>query len=242
MLFPYQNIVVLTGAGISAESGIQTFRAENGLWEGHSIEEVATPEGFLRAPEKVLNFYNQRRAELLAGIVPNPAHQALAKLANELKGQFTLITQNIDNLHEKAASLEVIHMHGELLKARCAQCEAVIDWQKAQHSSDSCPVCQAVGKMRPHIVWFGEMPLSMDKIYARLMQADLFIAIGTSGAVYPAAGFVREAALNGVHTIEINLAPSAVENEFAEKRYGKASVLVPILVDEILNAQALQGA
>ncbi len=240
MLFPYQNIVVLTGAGISAESGIQTFRAEEGLWEAHRIEDVATPEGFLRDPKKVLDFYNQRRAQLLAGILPNPAHYALAKLANQLSGQLTLVTQNIDNLHEKAASPDVIHMHGELLKVRCTHCEAIIKWEKALELSDSCPVCQVVGKMRPHIVWFGEMPLRMDEIYARLGQADLFIAIGTSGAVYPAAGFVQEAAFNGAHTIEINLVPSVVENEFAEKRYGKASKLVPVLVDEILKAQAYQ--
>lgn len=236
MLFPYQNIVVLTGAGISAESGIRTFRAESGLWEAHRIEDVATPEGFLRDPKRVLEFYNQRRAELLAGILPNPAHLALAKLAHEFKGKLTLVTQNIDNLHEKATSLDVIHMHGELLKVRCAQCDAVIEWEKAQTFSDSCPLCHAVGKMRPHVVWFGEMPLGMDEIYADLMEADLFVAIGTSGAVYPAAGFVREAAFNGAHTIEVNLAPSAVESDFAEKRYGRASELVPLLVDEILKA------
>ncbi len=237
MNFPYENIVILTGAGISAESGIRTFRASDGLWEEHRIEDVATPEGFDRDPILVQRFYNQRRAKLLSGITPNPAHLALAELEKNLKGNVSVITQNIDNLHEKAGSKHVIHMHGELLKARCAQSGQVVEWQEDITTEDVCHCCQIPSSLRPHIVWFGEMPLEMNKIHDALIKADLFIAIGTSGAVYPAAGFVHEAALNGAHTIEINLEPSAVQNEFAEKRYGKASELVPELVSELLKTE-----
>ncbi|ASA54459.1 Sir2 family NAD+-dependent deacetylase [Vibrio gazogenes] len=235
MHYPYRNIVVLTGAGISAESGIQTFRAQDGLWENHSIEDVATPEGFERNPELVQNFYNQRRRKLLsASIQPNSAHLALGKLEAELDGQVTVITQNIDNLHERGGSNNVIHMHGELLKARCCVSQQVIDQKDDLHMGDLCHCCQIPSQLRPHIVWFGEMPLRMGEIYTALEQADLFISIGTSGVVYPAAGFVHDAKMHGAHTIEINLEPSAVESEFVEKRYGKASIEVPRLVDELL--------
>ncbi|KUI99499.1 Sir2 family NAD+-dependent deacetylase [Vibrio sp. MEBiC08052] len=235
MHYPYRNIVVLTGAGISAESGIQTFRAQDGLWENHSIEDVATPEGFERNPELVQNFYNQRRRKLLsASIQPNPAHLALGKLEAELDGLVTVITQNIDNLHERGGSKNVIHMHGELLKARCCESQQVIDQTDDLNMGDLCHCCQIPSQLRPHIVWFGEMPLRMGDIYTALEQADLFISIGTSGVVYPAAGFVHDAKMHGAHTIEINLEPSAVESEFVEKRYGKASIEVPKLVDELL--------
>lgn len=235
MNYPYRNIVVLTGAGISAESGIQTFRASDGLWENHRIEDVATHEGFKRDPQLVQTFYNQRRKKLQSGIVPNAAHIALARLENDLDGEVTIVTQNIDNLHERGGSENVIHMHGELLKARCVQSGQIVDWHSDITSEDLCHCCQLPAIMRPHIVWFGEMPIALDKIYDAIEAADLFISIGTSGAVYPAAGFVHQAALNGAHTIEINLEPSAVENEFEEKRYGKAGDLVPALVEELLG-------
>lgn len=239
MNFPYTNIVVLTGAGISAESGIQTFRAEDGLWEKHRIEDVATPEGFQRNPDLVQNFYNERRKDLLAPhIKPNKAHLALAKLEKLFTGKVTIVTQNIDNLHERGGSKHVIHMHGELLKSRCSHSNKVVKQSGDLFTGDLCSCCDPAAQLRPHIVWFGEMPLEMDDIYAKLARADLFISIGTSGNVYPAAGFVQEARLNGAHTIELNLEPSLVQNQFEEKRYGKATDLVPELVDEILALEA----
>ncbi|MCG9682911.1 NAD-dependent protein deacylase [Vibrio sp. Isolate23] len=239
MTFPYNNIVVLTGAGISAESGIQTFRAQDGLWENHRIEDVATPEGFERNPDLVQEFYNQRRFKLQEkGIEPNAAHLALGRLEKELEGTVTIITQNIDNLHERGGSQNVIHMHGELLKARCSESNQVVEQKGEVNTGDLCHCCQIPAQMRPHVVWFGEMPLRMGDIYESLEKADLFISIGTSGVVYPAAGFVHDAKMHGAHTLEINLEPSAIESEFEEKRYGKASIEVPKLVEEILALQA----
>ncbi|EGA68904.1 NAD-dependent deacetylase [Vibrio sinaloensis DSM 21326] len=241
MKFPYRNVVILTGAGISAESGIQTFRAQDGLWEDHRIEDVATPEGFERNPDLVQDFYNQRRIKLQAPeIKPNPAHIALGKLEKELEGSVTIITQNIDNLHERGGSNNIIHMHGELMKARCSESNQVIEEKGEIHTGDLCHCCQIPSQLRPHVVWFGEMPLRMGEIYAALEQADLFVSIGTSGVVYPAAGFVHDAKMHGAHTIEINLEPSAVESEFEEKRYGKASIEVVKLVEEILALQQPQ--
>ncbi|MGR5557052.1 Sir2 family NAD+-dependent deacetylase [Vibrio fortis] len=235
MNFPYRNIVILTGAGISAESGIQTFRAQDGLWENHKIEDVATPEGFQRDPDLVQAFYNKRRKGLQSpDIKPNAAHKALGELEKRLDGKVTIITQNIDNLHERGGSDNVIHMHGELLKARCSESNQVIEHKDDILTGELCHCCQIPAQMRPHIVWFGEMPLRMGDIYSALEEADLFISIGTSGVVYPAAGFVHDAKMHGAHTIEINLEPSAVESEFVEKRYGKASVEVPKLVSELL--------
>lgn len=239
MKFPYKNIVILTGAGISAESGIQTFRAKDGLWEGHRIDDVATPEGFERNPEQVQRFYNERRRHLQqVSILPNAAHQALGKLEQQLDGKVTIITQNIDDLHERGGSVNVIHMHGELLKARCTESHQVVDCMSDVVTGDLCHCCQIPAQLRPHIVWFGEMPLQMGEIYSALEDADLFIAIGTSGVVYPAAGLVHEAKMHGAHTIEVNLEPSAVETEFAEKRYGMASEEVVKLVDELLELQS----
>ncbi|RJX72779.1 NAD-dependent protein deacylase [Vibrio sinensis] len=236
MNFPYRNIVVLTGAGISAESGIQTFRTQDGLWENHRIEDVATPEGFERDPDLVQDFYNQRRLKLQKPeIKPNAAHLSLGRLEKELEGSVTIITQNIDNLHERGGSENVIHMHGELLKARCSESNQVIEELGEIKTGDLCHCCQIPSQVRPHIVWFGEMPLRMGEIYAALEKADLFISIGTSGVVFPAAGFVHDARMHGAHTIEINLEPSAIESEFEEKRYGKASVIVPNLVAELLG-------
>jgi NAD-dependent deacetylase len=236
MRFPYKNIVVLTGAGISAESGIRTFRSADGLWEEHRIEDVATLEGYLRDPDLVQDFYNARRAHLKnTSVVPNEAHYALAKLERLSEGSVTIVTQNIDDLHERAGSKNIIHMHGDLLKARCSESGQTVAWRGDLQNNDHCHCCQIPAPMRPDIVWFGEMPIGMDKIYDAITKADLFISIGTSGNVYPAAGFVHEAALQGAHTIELNLEPSNVENEFEEKRYGKASELIPMYVEEILN-------
>ncbi|MDU5835443.1 Sir2 family NAD+-dependent deacetylase [Pantoea septica] len=234
---PQPFVVVLTGAGISAESGIQTFRAADGLWEEHRVEDVATPEGYRRDPELVQRFYNARRRALQSSeIQPNAAHKALAELEQVLGDNFLLVTQNIDNLHERAGNSRVLHMHGELLKARCTGSGQVIEWSGDLTTDDRCTCCQFPAALRPHVVWFGEMPIGMEEIYHALEQADLFIAIGTSGHVYPAAGFVHEAKLQGAHTVELNLEPSQVGNEFAERHYGLASQEVPQFVDGFLRS------
>ncbi|WED28279.1 NAD-dependent protein deacylase [Vibrio sp. DW001] len=243
MSFPYKNIVILSGAGISAESGIKTFRAQDGLWENHKIEDVATPEGFHANPDLVQDFYNKRRRKLQSEqIKPNLAHKALGRLEAELDGKVTVITQNIDNLHERGGTKNIIHMHGELLKARCSESSQVVEHKDDIETGELCHCCQIPVQMRPHIVWFGEMPLRMGDIYSALEEVDLFISIGTSGVVYPAAGFVHDARMHGAHTIEINLEPSAVESEFEEKRYGKASIEVPKLVAELLSHQDAKSA
>lgn len=237
MTTPYTNIVILTGAGISAESGIQTFRAADGLWENCRVEDVATPEGFAADPDFVQDFYNQRRSKLQdVSIQPNAAHLALGELVAKFSGNLTIITQNIDNLHERGNST-VIHMHGELLKARCTTSGKVVTHKGDIITGDLCRCCHTPAQLRPHIVWFGEMPLAMETIELAIQQSDLFVAIGTSGNVYPAAGFVQTASMFGAHTLEINLEPSEVENRFAEKRYGKASVEVPALVAELLASE-----
>ncbi|WP_019617189.1 Sir2 family NAD+-dependent deacetylase [Psychromonas ossibalaenae] len=232
---PYTNIVILTGAGISAESGIQTFRAADGLWENCRVEDVATPEGFAADPDFVQDFYNQRRSKLQEiTIQPNAAHLALGELEARFSGCLTIITQNIDDLHERGGNSNVIHMHGELLKARCSASEEVVEHKGDIVTGDLCSCCKTPAQLRPHIVWFGEIPLEMNAIESAIEKADLFVAIGTSGNVYPAAGFVQAAKMHGAHTLEINLEPSATENQFEEKRYGKASVEVPALVAELL--------
>lgn len=229
------KVVVLTGAGISAESGIQTFRSSDGLWEEHRVEDVATPEGFARDPQLVQRFYNERRRQLQQeNIKPNPAHYALAQLEDLLGDNFLLVTQNIDNLHERAGSKRIIHMHGELLKVRCSWSNQVLEWKEDLSTDERCHCCQFPQPLRPHIVWFGEMPLGMDEIYQAIENATLFIAIGTSGHVYPAAGFVHEARLNGAHTVELNLEPSQVESEFEEKHYGLASEVVVDYVKHLI--------
>ena len=215
------RVVVLTGAGISAESGIRTFRAADGLWEEHRVEDVATPEGFARDPDLVQAFYNARRRQLQQPeIAPNPAHLALAKLEEALGDRFLLVTQNIDNLHERAGNKNIIHMHGELLKVRCAWSGQVLEWKEDVLPEDKCHCCQFPSRLRPHVVWFGEMPLGMDEIYSALAMADVFIAIGTSGHVYPAAGFVHEARLHGAHTVELNLEPSRWEASLKRSTMG----------------------
>lgn len=230
------SVVVLTGAGISAESGIKTFRAADGLWEEHRVEDVATPEGFERDPALVQRFYNARRRQLQqSDIQPNSAHDALAQLEHALGDRFLLVTQNIDNLHERAGNQNVIHMHGELLKVRCTASGQILDWTGDVTLTDRCYCCQFPAPLRPHVVWFGEMPIGMEDIYQALAQADVFIAIGTSGHVYPAAGFVHEAKLQGARTVELNLEPSVVGGEFEEKYYGPASDVVPAFVKRLLQ-------
>jgi NAD-dependent deacetylase len=227
-------IVVLTGAGISAESGLPTFRGAGGLWMGKRVEEVATPEAFARQPDVVQRFYDLRRRQLLAaGIAPNPAHLALAGLEERWPGRVLIVTQNIDDLHERAGSGAVIHMHGELLKARCTGCAAVCAWRSDLGTAHLCPECGQGGALRPHVVWFGEMPLELDTIHEALAACDLFVAVGTSGQVYPAAGFVEEVR-GRAHTVELNLEPSAGNSLFAERRYGPASAIVPSYVAELL--------
>jgi NAD-dependent deacetylase len=229
-------IVVLSGAGIAAESGLPTFRGADGLWMGWRLDEVATPEAFARQPDVVQRFYDLRRRQLLAEkVAPNPAHQALAELERRWPGPVRVVTQNIDDLHERAGSRNLIHMHGELLKARCMACAAVCPWRGDLAVPHRCPACERGGALRPHVVWFGEIPLELDAIYEALAACDLFLALGTSGQVYPAAGFVEEVRRHGrAHTVELNLEPSAVDSLFAERRYGPASETVPRYVGELL--------
>ncbi|MEM6939368.1 MAG: NAD-dependent deacylase [Pseudomonadota bacterium] len=228
------KIVILTGAGISAESGIETFRAENGLWAQHRVEDVATPEGFAKNPELVVNFYNARRQQA-AEVDPNPAHEALARLEAEHDGEVVVITQNVDDLHERGGTRNLYHMHGALNSALCAACDHRWPAPMVMAVGDPCPACSAPAA-RPDVVWFGEMPYEMDVLFEHLAEADLFAAIGTSGNVYPAAGFVAEARQTGAHTIEFNLEKSVVGNQFAEHRTGPASQTVVAWVDEVLSA------
>jgi NAD-dependent deacetylase len=237
-----QNVFVLTGAGISAESGLGTFRDKQGegIWAKFDPMKLATPEGFARDPETVLAFYDLRRRNLL-NAKPNAAHFALARLEAALAkrgGALTLVTQNIDDLHERAGSERVIHMHGELLKARCGRCESVHLWLDDLTVTQPCPACGHAGTMRPHVVWFGEMPLAMDVIDRALRKADLFVAIGTSGAVYPAAGFVAEARAYGMPTCEINLEAADNADVFDDQRLGPASETVPAWVEELVGRSA----
>lgn len=228
-----QRIVILTGAGISAESGVATFRGPDGLWEGHRVEDVATPEAFRRNPALVQAFYDARRARLFE-VAPNPAHLALGRLDSAWPGELLLVTQNVDDLHERGGARRLLHMHGELRSAWCTACGARHRWDGPLGTCPPCPACGARG-LRPDIVWFGEMPYGMDRILRALAACDLFVAIGTSGQVYPAAGFVETARAAGAHTIELNLDPSAMSERFHERRLGPAGALVPALVDELLG-------
>ena len=268
-----RNIVILTGAGVSAESGLATFRGPDGLWEGHRVEDVCTPEAFRRDPALVHAFYDARRAKL-GTVEPNAAHRALARLDEQWSGELLLVTQNVDDLHERAGSKRLIHMHGELTRGWCLACDERFGWegpmgealrdaasrgsaapqdernQTTAHAEEAlseaevpsrstrlniCPVCRTVGRVRPDIVWFGEMPYGMDRIEQALQRCDLFVSIGTSGAVYPAAGFVRTARYRGAQTLEINLEPSLGSYMFDESRTGKAGDLVPRFVEELLE-------
>ncbi len=227
------RIVLLTGAGVSAESGLGTFRDVGGLWDRYDLADVATPEGFARDPALVLDFYNARRANMRAAS-PNAAHQALARLQRAWPDRVTLVTQNIDDLHERAGSPAVVHMHGELGQARCAACGHLWPAPEAMSPADPCPACTAPAT-RPDVVWFGEIPYHMERIGAALAEADLFVAIGTSGAVYPAAGFVAEAAARGARTLEINLAPSDVADAFDDRLLGPATKTVPAWVASLID-------
>jgi len=230
---PNGSIVILTGAGISAESGLRTFRDAEGLWEDHRVEDVATSEAFDRDPGLVLRFYNQRRRQL-GDVEPNAAHQALARLEREWPGPVWLVTQNVDDLHERAGSKNLIHMHGELHKIRCSTCQGVFPCSGDIHAESACPSCRAsYWSLRPQIVWFGETPLDLERIYDAVQNCALFAAIGTSGNVYPAAGLVSFTPKDA-HTIELNLEPSAGMIKFREARHGKASEVVPTWVEEVL--------
>lgn len=234
MLNTVNNIVILTGAGVSAESGVATFRGPDGLWEGHRVEDVATPEAFQRNPALVQNFYDERRAKLRT-VQPNAAHQALAKLDKTWAGELLLVTQNVDDLHDRAGSQRLLHMHGELNSAWCLACNARSPFDGVMAAGPPCPACGQAGSLRPDIVWFGEMPYQMERIEEALARCDLFVSIGTSGAVYPAAGFVQTARYHGARTLEMNLDPSEGSFHFHESRMGKAGALVPDWVEQVLS-------
>ncbi|MFZ1416394.1 MAG: Sir2 family NAD+-dependent deacetylase [Defluviicoccus sp.] len=230
------KIVILTGAGISKESGLDTFRCTDGIWSRVNLEDVATPEGFARDPELVHAFYNARREKLSdPAVQPNAAHAALARLEAEWPGEVLLVTQNIDDLHERAGNREIIHMHGELNKVRCQTCAHLVVWPDALTVEHACTACGRRGTLRPHVVWFGEMPLEMERIYDALGQCGLFLSIGTSGQVYPAAGFVSHVRMyTRARTVELNLEPSTGATLFAEAFYGPATDVVPAFVDQLL--------
>ena len=232
-----RNIVVLTGAGVSAESGLATFRGPDGLWEGHRVEDVCTPEAFRRDPALVHAFYDARR-EKLGSVKPNAAHEALARLDADWPGELLLVTQNVDDLHERAGSRRLLHMHGELAQGWCVACDERFTWTGPMGESAICRSCRTPGKVRPDIVWFGEMPYEMERIDEALRRCELFVSIGTSGAVYPAAGFVQTARYCGADTLEINLEPSLGSYLFDESRVGKAGDLVPSWVDQVLGQSA----
>ena len=235
---PGGPIVILTGAGISKESGLDTFRDADGIWARHRIEDVATPEAFARDPNRVYAFYNYRRRNLLhPDLRPNPAHTALARLEAEWSSDVLVVTQNVDDLHERAGTRALIHMHGEHRKARCGACGHVVLHDGDLDERTVCGGCRQPGFMRPHVVWFGEMPFEMGRIQAALEKAALFVSIGTSGQVYPAANFVRLANTAGARTVELNLEPSAGASFFDESRYGPASEIVPAFVDSMLAAR-----
>jgi len=231
-----RNIVILTGAGVSAESGIDTFRGAGGLWENHRVEDVATPEAFARDPDLVLRFYDLRRAAIQQRL-PNEAYFALARLDAEWKGDLLIVTQNIDDLHERGGAKRLLHMHGEHLNAWCTACDARSRWTGPLIDRPACPACPACGAqaLRPDVVWFGEMPYYMDAIHHALRNCDLFVSIGTSGAVYPAAGFVRHARELGARTLELNLESSQGSSWFHESRLGPATEVVPAWVEEMLE-------
>lgn len=230
----YRNIVILTGAGLSAESGVATFRDKSGIWAKYDYRDVATPEGFAKNPKLVHEFYNMRR-RAHEGIQPNAAHIALARLERDYPGDVTVVTQNVDALHEQAGSKNLIHMHGEIFQALCATCRARRPWSDDLSLDLACPTCGHKGGMRPDVVWFGEMPYHMARIAKLLSTADLFISIGTSGNVYPAAGFVAEAAANGARTVELNLEPSEGISHFDDAIHGPATQVVPAFVEILIR-------
>jgi NAD-dependent deacetylase len=228
------RVVVLTGAGISAESGVPTFRAADGLWEGHRVDDVATPEGFAQDPERVLRFYDDRR-RAVASTAPNAAHVALSALEAALGDALLVVTQNVDDLHERAGTRRLVHMHGELRRAQCLACGARPAWDGDLVDRPQCPLC-GERMLRPDVVWFGELPYELDRIEDAVAACDVFVSIGTSGNVYPAAGYVALAAAFGGRTVELNLEPSDAAEPFHEVRAGRATEIVPVWVDEVLAA------
>ncbi|OIR08040.1 NAD-dependent protein deacylase [mine drainage metagenome] len=234
-------IVILTGAGISQESGLDTFRCAGGVWSRHDLEDVATPQGYRRNPALVQAFYNDRRRQLEdAAVRPNPAHLALARLERDWPAPVLLVTQNIDDLHERAGSRAVLHMHGELRKGRCEACGRVLEWAGDMTVESLCPACGKAGRVRPHVVWFGEVPLEMERIFQALDACALFLSIGTSGHVYPAAGFVAHVRERGLApTVELNLEPSQGASLFHQAFYGPASDVVPRFVETVLTGDDL---
>ncbi len=229
----FKRILILTGSGISAESGISTFRDKGGIWSRYKVADVATPQGYQRNPEAVLEFYNMRR-RLHHTVAPNPAHLALARLERDHPGEVLVVTQNVDQLHELAGTRNLIHMHGEVFRAWCMACDTRCDWREDLTLATSCPDCAETGRMRPDVVWFGETPYQMEVISAALAEADLFVSIGTSGTVYPAAGFVAAAKRGGVRTVELNLEPSESASLFDEAVHGPAGTIVPEYVEKLL--------
>lgn len=232
-----RSVIVLTGAGISAESGVSTFRDPDGVWARYDVEDVATPQAFAKNPKRVQDFYNMRRAGL-AGVKPNAAHVALGDLDHALAARgtdFLLVTQNVDNLHEAAGSTRLLHMHGELARAWCTACDHKLTWTVDLSETSLCPACGARGQLRPDVVWFGEMPYHMDTIMDALATCDLFVSIGTSGNVYPAAGFVQVARRAGAHTVELNLEPSEGASLFHAAVQGKATDIVPTFCQLVLK-------
>ncbi len=237
----YERVVILTGAGLSAESGLATFRDEDGIWSQYDYRDVATPEGFHRNPNLVYDFYNMRRREG-AKAEPNAAHTALAKLQKDYPGEVLIVTQNIDTLHEAAGATNLIHMHGDMATMQCTHCDAHLPWTEDLSAELTCPECELKGGMRPAVVWFGEMPLQMERIAGALSDCDLFVSVGTSGNVYPAAGFVAAAREAGAHTLELNLEPSDTAGYFAEQRHGPATEIVPAFVDDLLASVITSAA
>lgn len=236
----YRHIVVLTGAGFSAESGIKTFRGSNGLWNNQKVEDVATIEAFQRQPDFVHNFYNQMKPELRAAL-PNPAHLALAQLEKNYHGKVSIVTQNVDTLHEKAGSQNVYHIHGQINQAVCLNCGKVLETWESVDTSTVCPQCAAVAVMKPNIVFFGEMLLYMDQVEKLLQSCDLFMSAGTSGVVFPAAGFVQTAKYYGAETIEFNLEQTSNNYLFDHHIYGKVGTTLPLFVTQLINKEKLKG-
>jgi len=230
------RIVILTGSGISAESGISTFRDKGGIWSRYKVDDVATPEGFARNPKLVLDFYNMRR-RTHKEVRPNPAHVALAKLECEHSGEVLVVTQNVDQLHELAGTKKLIHMHGAAFRAWCMACDARCDWREDLNPETPCPTCRRTGAFRPDVVWFGETPYQMERIGSAVASSDLFVSIGTSGTVYPAANFVQLARKAGARTVEINLEPSHSASSFHERLHGLAGTEVPKFVERLLQGK-----
>jgi NAD-dependent deacetylase len=232
------SIVVLTGAGISAESGVPTFRGADGLWEGHRVDDVATPEAFERDPDLVLAFYDARR-RALASVVPNAAHRALARLEGAIGDDLLVVTQNVDDLHDRAGSRNLVHMHGELRRALCVACGSRPAWDGDLIDRPACPVC-GERMLRPDVVWFGELPYELDRIERAVVACDVFVSIGTSGDVYPAAGYAALASAFGARTVELNLEASDAAVPFDDARTGPATGLVPAWVDEVIRHRRTQ--